>query len=242
MLSFAWWGRVVRANRFKKVLIKLDDDAIRPAEPQIRYVPIEPDDRISPPVIDDTLAWYALVVRPGTHRRVMAAMRRAKIVAYCPVETRWSRRARSNVREEVQRPLFGSILFVGTDEATSWAAIRFNDDITGILSNNGSPEPIPADDLRALADREIAGDFTKGRDEAAIEPEPEAIAVSSAGIAVGDVAALGEGIFVGAEVDVVGLQDNEAKVVLRHFRSASIMRVPVAMLQPVAKVEAEAMA
>lgn len=248
MLSFAWWGRVV-ANKLNKIRKRLEAKATPQhnsrieapyVAPQVRYVPLGEDERISPPAIADDLTWYALMVKPGTHRRVLAAMRRAAIVTYCPVETRWAFRARSNVKEEAQRPLFGSIIFIGTDAETSWVAIRFNDDVSGVLSNHGKPLAIPAADLRKLADRERSGGF-QGAKQDLPKPEaaPEPVVVTAGGIELGGVATFGEGIFVGAEVDVVGIKDNEAQVVLKHFRSASIMRVPVAMLQPVAKTEVE---
>jgi transcription antitermination factor NusG len=209
---------------------------------QVRYVPLDEDERISPPAITNDLTWYAMVVKPGTHRRVLAAMKRARITTYCPVETRWAFRARSNVKEEAQRPLFGSILFIGTDERTNWVAIRFNDDISGVLSNYGKPLAIPADDLRKLADRERFGGFKGGKEDLpkpAVEPEP--VVVTATGIKLGDVAQFGEGTFLpGAEVDVVKILNDEAGVVLRHFKSAGIMRVPVSMLRPMPQPEATA--
>lgn len=232
----------MRSNRFKKTLIRLDEDAIKPAQPAIEYVPLDADARIAPPEIAADLTWLALVVRPGTHRRVMAAMRRAGITVYCPVETLWSRRPRSNVRQEMQRPLLGSILFVGTHEGTAWSAIRFNDDVTGVLSNAGKPLPIPVPDLRALAARERASEFSAAQFDL---PAPEAEAAEPedaepAGIQLGDVAALGEGPFVGQEVDVVGLHGDEARVVLKHFASATVMRIPMAMLREIPRTEVAA--
>jgi transcription antitermination factor NusG len=203
-------------------------------------VPLEPDARISPPVIDGALTWFAITVRPGTQRRVMSTLKRGGITVYCPVETLWRQRARSVVREQIQRPLFGSVVFIGTDADTSWMTVYFNDDVSGVLSNDGKPLPIPVADLRTLADRERGGAFETGKGGATkAEPEAAPAPATPAGIQVGDVAKFEDGFFVGEEVDVVGIQAEEARVVLKHFRTATVMRVPMSLLRPVAQAEIE---
>jgi transcription antitermination factor NusG len=159
-------------------------------------IPIPAEDFRRPPMIERETGfrWYCLVTGAMGEYRCAEGLSDLGIASYVPTETKWvfRTRGRERRREQVQSPLFRAYVFArlshafveaeGTFErrlvlGPDWTPIYERDaflknplGILGVMSNYGTPSPMPLRDAHAarsglsdLADDERAGWFDERR-------------------------------------------------------------------------------
>jgi transcriptional antiterminator RfaH len=110
------------------------------------------------------MAWYALRISPGAHRKVSDAMAERKLEAYAPMETYWHRTQFRKTRQE--RPLLPGYLFAQVDEAGLSIAAHLPSVICAISFGAG-PAVIPPRFIETLRTAESAGRFNYTKDKRA---------------------------------------------------------------------------
>jgi len=114
------------------------------------------------------MTWY--IVRSATRRekRAEAALKEIGVYAYCPKITRWERIGRRQFRDKRQHALFPGYLFAQIPDGF-FAAVEAADGVSGVLravgaSGEYSPYTIRDNDVSALYQAEMAGEFDKTRE------------------------------------------------------------------------------
>jgi transcription antitermination factor NusG len=138
-------------------------------------VPLEPEHRSEPPVIDpqDQAGWYALTVGPHGERRLFEQLRDADQVAYSPMQTLWvpAVRKTQRVRVETQRPILPGYVFARIPTGSRlWFDLRRQHrdgqrvfPVRGVVTNHGRPCRIQPRLLAQLATEERDGWFDERR-------------------------------------------------------------------------------
>jgi transcription elongation factor/antiterminator RfaH len=93
--------------------------------------------------------WYAIYTRSRHEQKAKERLLEKKIETFLPLIERWSRR--KDRRKRILVPLFPGYLFVRTLlEAQIHLEILKTDGVVRILGNDGSPIPIPDEQIHAI--------------------------------------------------------------------------------------------
>ncbi len=93
--------------------------------------------------------WYAVYTRSRHEQRVYDRLQRKGIETFLPMIERWSRRR--DRRKKVRLPLFPGYLFIRSlMDAHSRLEILKTDSVVRILGNDGTPTPIPEEQIHAI--------------------------------------------------------------------------------------------
>ncbi len=93
--------------------------------------------------------WYAVYTRSRHEQKVYDRLLRKGIETFLPMIERWSRR--KDRRKKIKLPLFPGYLFVRSlMDAHSHLEILKTDSVVRILGNDGTPIPIPEEQIQAI--------------------------------------------------------------------------------------------
>lgn len=128
--------------------------------------------------IDEHLEWYLVRTASSREQAAEDALVASGFAVYLPMMARWQR-GLSRERRRVERPLFGSLMFVGMLPTQSMylveaieavhAVVRFGADRNPLTVPFGPPRP-GAGCIRDILERERAGDFDKTRRDKRKDP------------------------------------------------------------------------
>jgi len=106
--------------------------------------------------------WYCVIVEAGRQRQIRAVLADKGYRAFVPMVKRWVKHAR--VKTAKERPLLGRYLFVELDPVNqSWLPVTATPGVQAVISNGGSPCPIPRREVDHLFDAYLAGWFDETR-------------------------------------------------------------------------------
>jgi transcription antitermination factor NusG len=91
--------------------------------------------------------WYALYTRPRFEKKVDLTLRKKGLESYLPLHTvfrRWSDR-----RKKIEEPLFSGYVFVRIPLSERICAVQ-TDGVVRMVSFNGTPSPIPDEEINAI--------------------------------------------------------------------------------------------
>jgi transcriptional antiterminator NusG len=92
------------------------------------------------------LNWYAVYIQSRHEQKVYGRLLKKSIETFLPLIERWSRRR--DRRKRINLPLFPGYLFVRTPmDAYSHLEILKTDSVVRILGNDGTPIPIPDEEI-----------------------------------------------------------------------------------------------
>jgi transcription antitermination factor NusG len=95
----------------------------------------------------DFSRWYALYTRPRFEKKVDSTLRKKGLESYLPLQTvfrQWSDR-----RKKIEEPLFSGYVFVKIPLRARICAVQ-TDGVVRMVSFNGTPSPIPDEEINAI--------------------------------------------------------------------------------------------
>ncbi|MEO1686518.1 MAG: transcription termination/antitermination NusG family protein [Pseudomonadota bacterium] len=166
----------------------------------------------------ETLAWFALTVRPGCEETIKDRVGSFGTPVAVPRKIVYRRPHRhAKAKRPVVRPLITGYVFAAIDH--EWAPVLSLPNVVGVLGSNGAPKPVSAREFSFLMRRSSAGAFTAPSHWQHLRTGRE--------FCVGDSVEILAGPLAGYVVQVSSLKGESAKVALTLFGDCREAEIPL---------------